>query len=51
MKMKAIEVATQEEFDSLPNSFEERTEIHILKSTAVSVKGDKKNGFVQAHDG
>jgi len=47
--MKIIEVTTQEEFDSLPNSFEEKTEIHILKGTRVNVKGDKKNGFVQAH--
>jgi len=47
--MKIIEVKTQEEFDSLPDSFEEETDIHILKGTRVNVKGDKKNGVVQAH--
>jgi len=49
--MKNIKVATQEEFDNLPDSFEEETDIHILKGATVKVKGGKENGLVVAHDG
>jgi len=49
--MKTIEVKTQQEFDSLPDSFKEETDIHILKGATVKVKGGKENGLVCAHEG